>query len=770
MQKTYKIGVSGQVQGVGFRPFVYALALQFNLKGTVSNTEEGVNIFVSGLKTKIQPFYTSLIENPPEVSKISKSFFKEIPYISFDDFKIIVSPKVTKLNLQLTPDFAICENCRKELSDSTNRRYQYPFITCVHCGPRWAITKNFPFERHNTSIKMYRMCKDCKMEYANPENRRFHSQTNSCSNCGFHLSLTNATGLEIDFKKNNVFEKVAHLLKQGNIIAIKNSSGYLLCCDAANVGAIHRLRRKKNRPNKPFAVLYPSLSLLKKHASINVKQQKALTSAESPIVILPINDFKGKLALTELVPKLNHLGVMLPYSGILQLLANKLNIPIVATSGNLHGSPILSDQKEASPVLNKMADYFLHHNLEICNAQDDSVLKISNKFQHKVLFRRSRGYAPNYFGKIPKSKEIIMAMGGHLKSTICFLPNDFLYISQYLGDLDNFDVYKRFTETADKFLTLFQQKPDIILTDLHPEYQSTQFGIEFAIKWQANHFKIQHHKAHFTSVLGEHNLFNKQVLGVIWDGTGYGDDGQIWGGEFFNYQSHKIDRLAHFDYFNWLAGDKMAQMPKLSLFSLADIRMKNEVESKFSNQELSIYASLIKINTLKTSSVGRLFDAVASLLGICDSNSYEGEAAILLENYGKEYDLKQCKSYCSISENNNIPTKKLLKNLYDDWMNGTSKENVVVNFMYTLASIVFQMADRVHYKNIAFSGGVFQNTTLIDMLKEMAGNQYKLFFNSNLAPNDENISFGQMMYYLHNINTISKFKPNEVKVGLAHNK
>jgi len=770
MQKTYKIGISGQVQGVGFRPFVYALALQFNLKGTVSNTEEGVSIFVSGLYTKIQPFYTSLIENPPVVSKISKSFLKEIPYISFDDFKIIVSPKVKKLNLQLTPDFAICEDCRKELSNSSNRRYQYPFITCVHCGPRWAITKNFPFERNNTSIEKFRMCNDCQMEYSNPENRRFHSQTNSCSNCGFHLTLTDAAGLEIDIRKINVFEKVAQLIKQGNIIAIKNTSGYLLCCDAANVETIHKLRNKKNRPNKPLAILYPSLSLLKKHIKITIKQQKALTSSESPIVILPLNNFKGRLALTELAPKLNHLGVMLPYSGILQLLANKLNIPIVATSGNLHGSPVLSMQKKAVSVLNKMADYFLHHNLEICNAQDDSVLKISNKFQQEVLFRRSRGYAPNYFGEIPKSKERIMAMGGHLKSTICFLPNDFLYISQYLGDLDNFDVYKRFSETSDKFLTLFQQKPEVVLTDLHPGYQSTQYGIEFAIKHQAYHFKIQHHKAHFTSVLGEHNLFNEQVLGVIWDGTGYGDDGQIWGGEFFNYQSYKMDRIAHFDYFNWLAGDKMSQLPKLSLFALADKSMKKEVVAKFSSQELSIYATLIKKNTLKTSSVGRLFDAVASLLGVCESNSYEGEAAILLETFVKEYDIKRCKSYCFISENNTIPTKTLLKNLYMDWINGNSKENVVVNFMYTLASIVFQMADRFHYKNIAFSGGVFQNTTLVDMLIEMAGNQYKLFFNSNLAPYDENISFGQMMYYLHHIDTISKFKPNEVKVDVTLHK
>lgn len=749
MLKTYKIIITGQVQGVGFRPFVYALAYQFQLKGTVSNNESGVIIHLTGEENQVVSFYKSLIENPPKVSKINTHFLEEIAFKPYSGFRIVPTRKTKKLNLQLTPDFAMCADCKKEISDPKNRRFNYPFTTCVNCGPRWAVTKTFPFERHHTGVGVFGMCNRCLDEYSNPENRRFHSQTNTCPDCGVNLSLTDASGHELAALKTNIFKKTARLISEGNIVAIKNTGGYLLCCDANNAETIRRLRIKKNRPDKPFAVLYPALSMLKQHLKIHKKQEKALTSTESPIVIIPKNNFGGKLALDELAPGLDQLGVMLPYSGVLQLLANELAVPIVATSGNLHGSPVLSNREDAVRVLSKIADYFLHHNLEISNPQDDSVVKFSNKFQHEVLFRRSRGYAPNYFGEIPASKEKILAMGGQLKSTVSFLPNDYLYISQYLGNLDNYDVYQRFTKTVEQFVHLFEQKPEVVLTDNHPAYQSTQFGIEAAKNWQAKHVQVPHHKAHFASVLGEHKLFGARVLGVIWDGTGFGEDGQVWGGEFFDYQTKKMGRLAHFDYFDWLAGDKMAQMPKLSLFALADESMAEAVDNKFSKEERDIYSILKKNNTLKTSSAGRLFDAVASLLGICDINTYEGEAAVLLENHIKGYDLKYCKPYCSISADGNIPTQLFLKNLFADWKNGTSKEQVIANFLYTLASLVFEIAHRHHHTNIAFSGGVFQNTTLIDMLGEMAKDEYKLFFNSNLSPNDENISFGQVMYYLN---------------------
>ena len=754
MLKTYNIIITGQVQGVGFRPYVYVLANQFNLKGSVSNNEKGVIIYITGLEENGYAFYNTLIETPPKVSKINKHFIKEIELLKFDNFQIIPSKKNTKLNLQLTPDFAVCDDCKEEISDKNNRRYSYPFTTCVNCGPRWAITDTFPFERNHTSIAEFEMCDVCKNEYTNPTDRRFHSQTNSCATCGIHMMLTDNNGSQLRIQTNSIFKKVAELLKEGNIIAIKNTSGYLLCCDATNKNTVEKLRIKKNRPKKPFAILYPSLSLLEQHLTINEKQEAALTSTERPIVIIPKTNFKGNLALSALAPNLNQLGIMLPYSSVLQLLANELSTPIVATSGNLHGSPIISNNEESLNVLQKIADYFLHHNLNILNPQDDSVVKFSHKFSQEVLFRRSRGYAPNYFASNVKSDEKILALGGHLKSTIAFIPNDYLYISQYLGNLDNFEVYKRFTETTTKFIHLFEQKPTVILTDKHLGYHSTQYGKELSNEFGIKHYQIQHHKAHFAAVLGEHELFenNEAILGVIWDGTGYGDDDQIWGGEFFHYQSKKIERIMHFDYFDWLAGDKMAKEPKLSLFSLSDDNMYEEISFKFSDKKIALYKKVKTKNTLKTSSVGRLFDAVASLLNICDINSYEGEAAILLENCVISYNVIDCKSYCPSLEHNIIPTKEILKNLNSDVKNGIKKEIIIVNFLYTLATIIIEVAKKQNIKNIAFSGGVFQNTILIDMVKELAKNDYKLYFNRNLAPNDENISFGQIMYYLHCLN------------------
>ncbi len=595
------------------------------------------------------------------------------------------------------------------------------------------------------------MCDACLNEYTDPIDRRFHSQTNTCHNCGIDLYLTDNKGDRINVLKQDLFKEIACLLLDGNIVALKNISGYLLCCNAENEKVVQNLRKKKNRPNKPFALLYPSLDKLKTELNVEAVHLKSLSSTELPITIISSRNYRGKIALKAVAPGINQLGVMLPYSGILQLLASELSFPIVATSGNVHGAAIISNNKEAIDKLNGIADYFLQHDLDIVHPQDDSVVKFSNKLQRRVLFRRSRGYAPNFFNARITSEKKIMALGGHLKSSIAFYPNEYLYISQYLGNLDNYDVYERFTETASNFIDLFQQSPTVLLVDKHPTYQSTLYGNSLAKENKTELFKIQHHEAHFASVLGEHGLFEDEeaVLGVIWDGTGYGDDRQIWGGEFFKYQAKNINRISHFSYFDWLAGDKMSKEPRISLFSLSNSDQRSMLEDKFSAEELVIYDSLKSKNKLKTSSVGRLFDAVASLLNICDYNTYEGEAAIMLESYVADYKLDKCKSYCTILDSNVIPTETIFNNLFLDFKNGNSEENIVINFLYTLASIIFQVAKLQNIKRIACSGGVFQNTVLIDMLNEMANDEYKLYFNRNLSPNDENISFGQLMYYVN---------------------
>ena len=750
MVKTYKVVITGQVQGVGFRPYVYVLAGHYQLTGTVSNNEEGVIIYVTGKENDIRRFISELISHPPRVSKINAHQAEEVELKKYTSFEIVPSLKGSKLNLQLTPDFALCPDCAEELNDPENRRYYYPFTTCVNCGPRWAITNTFPFERDHTSIVEFTMCAACEQEYTDPLNRRFHSQTNSCADCGISVKLTDKQGMVIEQQEMELFKEVANLLREGHIVALKNTSGYLLCCDATNTEAVQKLRDRKKRPNKPFAILYPNMEMLQKEIPVTAKQKEVLTSTERPIVIIPKDQYKGDLALQALAPNLNQLGIMVPYTGILQLLAESLSMPIVATSGNYHGSPIISDNEEAFATLKNVADYFVHHNLHISNPQDDSVVKYSSKFEQEVIFRRSRGYAPNYFGKEHAQDKKIMAMGGHLKSTLGFLPNDYVYISQYLGNLDHYDVYERFASTADTFVDLFEQQPDIVLIDAHPGYHSTELGWELGKKYKAEVIKVQHHKAHFASVLGEHELFDSHspVLGVIWDGTGYGDDRQIWGGEFFRYHATQMERITHFEYFDWLAGDKMSVEPRLSFLSLAEDHMQETVAKKFTGEELAIYISIKARNQLKTSSVGRLFDAVASVLNICDYNTYEGEAAILLENYIRDYKLSKCRSYLDLTDLDHIPTRLLFSNLYADYRKGTDKAEVICNFLYTLARLILHTAEKHQMKAIAVSGGVFQNTVLVDMLIELAQDRFELFFNRNLSPNDENISFGQLNYYL----------------------
>ena len=750
MQHSYTIHIAGQVQGVGFRPYVFNLAEKHELTGYVSNNERGVVILVQGSEERAREFYAELIENPPPVSRITTHNFSETSADLQENFSIRASEKSTKLNLQLTPDFGICEQCRQDLKDSKNRRFNYAFTTCVNCGPRWSLTETFPFEREHTSMNNFDMCSACFGEYLNPSDRRFHSQTNSCDTCGIQLGLYDKNSKQVRISKGDLFNKLAQLLAEGNILAIKNTGGYLLCCDADNPEAIKRLRQKKRRPKKPFALLFPSMELLESELTITDAERRALSSTARPIVLIYDDNHQGGLARNEIAPGLNHLGVMLPYSGILELLSGVLTRPVVATSGNLHGSPILSNQKQAVELLDGVADFFVHHDLELVNPQDDSVLKFSSRNDQEVLFRRSRGFAPSLFGFHNQSDQRVLAMGSQLKSTLAFMPNQYLYVSQYLGHLDHYDVYERYLKTTERFFQIFEVLPQIILIDGHPGYQSSKRGKELSEEYGIPCHEIQHHEAHFASVLGENMLYDQSdpILGVVWDGTGYGNDGQIWGGEFFIYQNKNIERIHHLDYFDWLAGDKMAKEPRLSLLALCDQEMISHFMDKFTAEEYRIYSTMLNNNNLKTSSMGRLFDAIASMLSLCDHNTYEGEAAILMENSIDEYKIADCRSLLSYSAHGLSP-KLLARKVYEELLAGARKEDIALNFLYTLATIIKEVALGAGVIKVALSGGVFQNMVLIDMINEVVNDDLEIYFNVNLAPNDENISHGQMMHYLN---------------------
>jgi len=746
--KTYKIKISGQVQGVGFRPFVFNLAKEYNLVGSVSNNANGVIIYVNTSEKKATLFLNQILKNNPEVSIITNHSIEAITFNKFNNFNITSSINNQQINIPLTPDFAVCNNCKEEIKDSNNRRFKYAFTTCVHCGPRYAVTTKFPFERANTTLSNFEMCSNCKKEYTNPKNKRFHSQTNSCDNCGITLRLVDNLGNLVEENQKNIIQKAVKIILDGKIIAIKNTNGYLLCCDATNKTAIQQLRKRKQRSNKPFAVLYPTIEKIKTDFKLSPFEENSLQSRVAPIVILQ-NTNNTRIAINAIAPNLNQTGVMLPSSSLLELILQKLQKPIIATSGNIHGSPIISEKKEAQEKLQHVADYFLHHNLEIEFPQDDSVVKFIGNQQ--VVLRRSRGLAPNYLAVESKNMKPIIAMGAHLKSTFSFVPNEHIYVSQYFGNLYNYDVLERYKQTIYQYISLFSTIPKTVLIDKHPQYHSTIFGKILALNQNANIIEIQHHKAHFTSVLGEHNLFNskEKVLGVIWDGTGLGDDNHIWGGEFFIYQNQKINKLTHFEYFNWVANDKMAKEPRLSLFSLLNEDIRGLIKNKFTATEWKIYHKKLQINTLKTSSVGRLFDAVASALDILDINSYEAEAAMLLENCANSSKIKKCTDLLEFKNYETIPSKLLIQIIIKAFkIDGISKAFIARSFIYTLAKAIIKIANQNNINTIACSGGVFQNSLLIQMICEIAAKEkIELKFNRKLSANDENISFGQLMYH-----------------------
>lgn len=757
MDKTYKINIFGRVQGVGFRPFIFNLATKFELFGYVSNDENGVIIVVQGNDSIISNFYAAIEIQKPKSAFIHFSEITEIQTsIKYSSFEIVPTAKNVKIDAPLTPDFAICKSCQSEIMEPTNRRYFYPFTTCTQCGPRYSITEKFPFERENTSVSRFKMCPTCEAEYKNPNDIRFHSQTNSCSNCGIKITFTDNLGTPINGSNYENITRLCQELVLGKIIAVKNTSGYLLLCDATNAETIQELRLRKKRKQKPFAVLFPTIETILNYLEINNTQKEQLTVSEAPIVILKQKN-NLVLAINAIAPNRKTIGAMLPNSGILTLIATVFNKPIVATSGNFHGSPICATVEEAVAILKPIADYFLHHNLDIQHAQDDSVVKFSEKYQHKIILRRARGFAPNIDFKatlqlLNPSKNKILCLGGDLKNTIAIVPNNQCYISEYIGDLSNYDTYKRFEKTFQSYQTIFDFVPNTILMDQHPNYESAKIVSNFNSIENLEIVKIQHHEAHFSAVLGEHHLWdsNQKTLGIIWDGTGYGTASEIWGGEFFELQNKVITRIGHLDYFAWILGDKMAKNPKISALSICE--NKSEFYCFFNQNEQKIYSKLIAESQIKTSSMGRFFDAIAFVLGFENPISFEGEAALYLEDLAQKAHSKNENTIDylqNVTFTNCIPTQKLFQFVLEASRNNVAIEKVALNFHFTLVKCIEKIAIHNNSRNLAFSGGVFQNSVLIDLILEQLDGKFNLYFHKNKSSNDENISFGQLSYYLN---------------------
>ena len=754
MEPSFQIKISGIVQGVGFRPFIYNLATQLQLKGYVSNSEFGVIIIVQGNRQKITNFCNEIKKKHPKRAKINEIQISEIlNEEKITSFFIKPTEKNISVNSPLTPDFAICKNCKKEILDPQNIRYYYPFTTCTSCGPRYAIAEKFPFEREHTSMNNFKMCKECEAEYTNPDDIRFHSQTNSCPNCGIQLSLTHNNGLIISGSNKEIFETISEKLSEGKIVAVKNISGYLLLCDATNKKAVQELRNRKKRLKKPFAVLFPDIKQIESHLFVHKKEKDLLQSTQAPIVILPVKK-QLDLVVDQIAPNRRTLGAMLPNSGILYLIAHVFQKPLVATSGNFNGSSICSKQTEAVKSLQPIADFYLHHNLEIQQSQDDSLLKFSKKNKQKIILRRARGFAPNLGNRtLENTSEKLLCLGANLKNTITITPNKQIYTSEYIGDLLDYDTYTRFEKKTKSYLQFFDFVPKKILCDQHPNYENNKIITDFIKEENSiETIKIQHHEAHFAAILSEKKLWKKsKILGVIWDGAGFGNETEIFGGEFFEYHQNRINRIGHLEYFSWILGDKMSKNPKIAALSIS--RLNSYFQPDFDANELKIYTNLIKNGAVKTSSMGRLIDAAAFTLGFKETVSFEGEAAMYLESLAQEAYNKsnlKVKDYLKDEKTADlIPAKKLLLHVIKEVKNNTNPEIIALNFHYTLVKCIERAAYFSKSKEIAFSGGVFQNAVLIDLLIDHLKPKYKLHFHEMLSPNDENISFGQLNHYLH---------------------
>lgn len=749
---TYHIHIGGLVQGVGFRPFVCRVAEKLGVSGWVSNGNDGVHIEFNATEKEANDFYETIISTAPSNAVLSTCNIKKTSGTQFSGFSIHASDATAKPDLLLTPDIAICDKCKSEIADTRNNRFQYPFTTCLECGPRYSIITSLPYDRENTTMKELQMCPDCNAEYNDIHQRRHYSQTNSCPQCTIpvHMFDNNGTVLCSDF--DCILVMALQALKDGHILAVKGTGGYLLMCDAARPLSIETLRDRKHRQHKPFAVMYPSVEMAASDVTIGDKEKEALQNKTAPIVLCRLKEKQLTGLSAEIIaPGLDKLGVMLPNTPLLALLLEQWNKPLIATSGNLSGSPIIYKDEEALFWLTDYADFIIGFEREIVTPQDDSLVQFTPQYQQQIILRRSRGLAPNYYPSPFNNLENILAMGAELKSAFAVTSGNNIYVSQYLGDQENYESQVSFNNTLSHLLKLLQIKPARVLIDSHPNYFVSQRGSELGEALGAAVTKVQHHKAHFAAVLAENNLLhsNEPVLGVVWDGTGYGDDEQIWGGEFFLLEDGTMDRYMHLDYFPQLLGDKMSKEPRVSAVSLLrnnidDLLM---IKDLFAITEREFYLKLLQQKQpLLTSSMGRLLDGIAAILRIQSFNNYEGEAAMKLEAAARNCMNNDFDYYPLTINKNRLEWFPMVNAILHDRNNGIETAVIARKVFVSLAMSIKNVAVKTGVKKIACSGGVFQNALLVDLLIEIMGKEYELFFHRQLSPNDECIGFGQIAF------------------------
>jgi hydrogenase maturation protein HypF len=743
-----KIKITGIVQGVGFRPFVYNLALKYDIKGWVNNDEKGVNILLSSSEENIQNFINELKSNPPILAKIDSINIEKITEIKeYKTFEIIQSESSKNKSTIISPDIAICDDCINDINDMFNFRYNYSLTNCTNCGPRYSIIKTVPYDRINTSMFSFNLCEKCKNEYENPTNRRYHAQPIACGKCGPNVILYNNKN-EVLSSDINAIKEIAQKINKGNIVAIKGMGGFHLICDAKNDKTIEELRTRKNRPNKPFAVMFKDINSIKSYANLTPKDEEFLSSKEKPIVLVKK---KKEFNLSQLLaPNINHLGCFIAYTPLHHLIFRYLNNPIVATSANLKGEAIIISKDEIIEKLSNVVDFVLDFNRDILNASDDSVIQVVDNDITKI--RNARGYSPTPFSFKNKSKKKILSLGANQKSTISLYFENNLILSPYIGDLNSLKSMEYFERTIETFKRFYDFEPKVLVCDKHPNYESTKFALKLKqINPNLELIQIQHHYAHVLSVMAEYKL-NKDVLAFIFDGTGYGDDGNIWGGEVFVASKTEYTRVNHFKYFKLLGGEKAVLEPKrvaLSLlfdsFSLEEIlNLQIPCVKAFKEAEIKMLHTMWQkgLNSPLTSSVGRLFDAVASFANILHIQSYEGETGLQIE---ENYDETITQSYAYEIIEGKIELSSMIKQMILE----KDKKQICSKFINTIGQIILDISNLHKDLPIILGGGVFQNRTLLELLINKFKDQNREFYyNKNIPLNDGGISVGQIYHII----------------------
>ncbi len=744
-----KIHVTGVVQGVGFRPFVYQLAHRHGLAGWVCNTSAGVDIEVEGSSRALVQFLADLKAEAPPLARIESVVATDHPPDGYQRFEIRHSVAQEGQYQLISPDIATCEDCRRELLDPQDRRYRYPFTNCTNCGPRFTIIEDIPYDRPLTTMRDFVMCPDCQAEYDNPLDRRFHAQPNACPVCGPRLSLMDNTGEKIAVEDE--ISAAVQLLSEGNVLAVKGLGGFHLACDATNEQAVRRLRQRKRRPAKPMAVMMATIEEIEAHCVVSREEEQLLTSSQCPILLLAWRDDSTVSRLV--APGNRYLGVMLPYTPLHHVLLREMGRPLVMTSGNISEEPIAIKNEEALARLQGIADHFLLHDRDIYARYDDSVWMVATGKAQPL--RRSRGYAP-FPLHLPFKSQQVLACGTELKNTFCATRDEYAFLSQHIGDMENLETLDHFESSVEIYKRLFRLEPEIIAYDMHPEYLATKYALSLGPSFTL--VPVQHHHAHIVSCMVDNGV-QGDVVGVALDGTGYGTDGRIWGGEFLvaNYGSFR--RAGHFQYVPMPGGEAAIRSPYRMAIGhlyalLGDEHLKAALPfmGQVDELELDVVKQQIDkgINTPLTSSCGRLFDAVSAVLGFRGPATYEAQAAIQLEMIAAGED--DGTSYLfSVVERDGmriIQLSEIWKGILDDLQAQLPPSVIAMRFHHTLAKITAEMCRQIAIdtglKRVALSGGCFQNRLLLsetlDMLHE-AG--FEVLTHSQVPCNDGGVSLGQ---------------------------